>query len=409
MISPQSNLNQFISDNDGFSWRRGAVQGVFELTSGPWRGENWKHEVVIVEPSSRDVRTPAQSTAILYITGGDANPLDIAEAQAIADRSALPVAVLFHIPNQPIFDLWEDDLIAHTFEQYIETGDPTWPLLFPMTRAAIRAIDMLRDVGYERFVVIGASKRGWTTWLAAATGDPRIIGIAPMVIDNLNFPAQMAHQIECWGAYSEQIEDYTSRELQNEMDSVRGAELVVMMDPINYIDRLRCPILIVNGANDRYWTVDALSLYRDLLPATTRCLIVPNVGHILGDKVQMIETVSAFAFACSVGDILPGPRECGIPTGSSIEAPDAEDIRLWGAFSSTLDFRDSEWITVASGSPCSEGLAFSLTDLLTSASRLRGFAAYPPLNAATMVEARYSGPTGRFSSSTPVKVFRNDK
>jgi PhoPQ-activated pathogenicity-related protein len=350
-MHPCDHLNRFVSDRSGYEWRAGNVVGSYELVSGPWKQGAWTHTVIVVSPAEAG----PSKTAVLYITGGDPNSLDLDEAHRIADRSGLPVAMLFHIPNQPLFDRWEDDLIAHTFEQFIETGDYSWPLLFPMARAAIRAMDLLQEQGFHDFVVTGASKRGWTTWLAAATGDPRIAGIAPMVIDNLNFPAQMAHQVASWGGYSEQIQDYTSRELQSEMSSDLGSELTTMMDPVNYLDRISRPILIINGANDRYWTVDALSLYWHKLPPTTRCLIVPNVGHILGDKLLMTETLAAFARACATGEVLPNPYDLS-------DSQSLELIRVWTASSKTLDFRDAEWVPFDASSSYYEELLRLLLD-----------------------------------------------
>lgn len=369
-MKPTDHLKDFVSQRDGFSWR--LEEGVpniatFKLTSQVWQGQPWNHDIVLIMPEG----SHEASTAVVYVTGGDVNGPDVSEACRIAERCRLPVALLFNIPNQPLFDRWEDDLIAHTFEQFIETGDPEWPLLYPMVRATVRCMDMLEQVDelhLTRFVVTGASKRGWTTWLTSATGDHRLVGIAPMVIDNLNFPAQMAHQVESWGAYSEQIQDYTSRELQDEMDEGSKAELVQMMDPINYVENIRCPILIINGANDRYWTADALSLYWDLLPEPKHCLIVPNVGHILGDKVQMVETLSAFAHACAKETALPDAK-----TGRK---------QTWMALSETLDFRDSTW-----------QLEYEISPTSTR-------------NLARLDEFRFTGPTGPYSLSLPVTIVK---
>jgi PhoPQ-activated pathogenicity-related protein len=84
--------------------------------------------------------------------------------------------------------------------------------LFPMTKAAVRAMDALQSVdgGLRRFVVTGASKRGWTTWLTGAF-DERVAGIVPVVFDNLRFEAQLPHQLVTWGRYSERVGDYTGR------------------------------------------------------------------------------------------------------------------------------------------------------------------------------------------------------
>ena len=110
--------------------------------------------------------------------------------------------MLHQVPNQPLYDgLTEDALISYTLNEYKKDGDYSWPLLFPMTKSAIRALDVVQAFSSEqlgreisRFVVSGASKRGWTTWLSAATEDSRIVAIAPMVIDMLNMPATLEYQ-----------------------------------------------------------------------------------------------------------------------------------------------------------------------------------------------------------------------
>lgn len=377
-------LLQFVRDHAGFEWRRlGSRDGRdwIELQSQTWRGEAWRHDLVSTGTHGE--------TCLLYVTGGVPNDADLHEAQAFADRSGIPVAMLFGIPNQPLFDgRMEDDLIAYTFERFLESGDGDWPLLFPMTRAVIRAMDALEQgYGFKKFIVAGASKRGWTTWLSAGTGDPRIVGIAPMVIDNLNFPAQMAHQLESWGRYSEEIEDYTIRDLPDRADSDLGRELVRRVDPFAYLDRIGMPILVVNGANDPYWTVDALSLYWDELPPSRRCLIVPNVGHLLGDKSQMIATVSEFVHLTTRGKSLPSV-EWGTTAGQiQPVVPPSATVRVWCAESPTLDFRDSEWREA--------------TEL---GSILQEFAA-KDMNVAALLEARFEGETGLFSLSAPVRIF----
>src|SRR5262249_24268139 len=188
-----------------------------ELISQVWQGMTWTHNLTVYEPAKVEFEGPM----LLFITGGSTggrpSPADDAQGFALARLCGARVAVLRQVPNQPLLDgKKEDGLISETFLSYLATKDENWPLLFPMVKSAVKAMDALQEWGGKQgrspkqFVVTGASKRGWTTWLTGAV-DPRVIAIAPMVIPTLNFHKQNPHQLEVWGKYSEQIDDYVRK------------------------------------------------------------------------------------------------------------------------------------------------------------------------------------------------------
>jgi len=177
---------------------------LINLTSQTWQGIPWQHYLLVAIPN----RVINSDNALLLIGGSSAGrrPRDseVAQIRLLAEMTGMPAALLLQVPNQPLLGgYFEDALIGETLLRAIETEDATWPLLFPMTKSAIRAMDAVQQVlkqekqfDIKGFVVAGASKRGWTSWLAAASGDERIIAIVPMVIDNLNIRDQMIYQLE---------------------------------------------------------------------------------------------------------------------------------------------------------------------------------------------------------------------
>ena len=314
IITPENALQSYLESKDkSFSWEikekfelERLKVAVLKLTSQEWRDNQWVHQLTIIAPTEIDA-----DGALLFITGGsnkDGEPKWIGKDDelfkimaSIATKNKAIVAILSQIPNQPLYnDLTEDALISFTLHSFKNDRDFTWPLLFPMTKSAIRAMDAVQQYtrkelkqDVNRFVISGASKRGWTTWLTGSQ-DPRVSAIAPMVIDVLNMPVNIDYQKVVWGDYSDQIEDYVKLGIAQDLNSSDGKDLVAMIDPYSYRKNLTMPKLIIIGTNDEYWPVDAIKNYYDDLPGENYIHYEPNVGHEMGDKTGVIKALSAF-------------------------------------------------------------------------------------------------------------------
>ena len=333
------------------------------MNSQTWRGIPWKHQLFLLRPANMRADT---RQALLFIHGGrwkdeyetrgvgDDLPREAALFAQLAESVRAPLAVLRQVPFQPLFDRREDALIAFTFDQYLTTGDNDWPLLLPMVKSATRAMDVVQSFAKERwaltidsFVVAGASKRGWTSWLSAAI-DSRVAGVAPMVIDVLNMREQMALQRATWGEVSEEIRDYSDLDLPGRMESDAGQQLLSIVDPYSYRERLTQPKLILLSTNDRYWPLDALKLYWQDLPEPKRVLYVANQGHGLRDADRVIGALSALHRSAENGHPLPSlswtftVNARGIAIALRADHP-ARRVRVWEAHSDSRDFREARW------------------------------------------------------------------
>ncbi len=326
------------------------------VVSQEWQSIVWEHDLQVFQP---DAVAPA-ATMLLWNQGGKAGDRTIALGLDLARRVNAPVAVLGGIPNQPLLGgKTEDALIAETYVRYLETKDETWPLLFPMVKSLVKAMDALQEFSKDQwkhrlsgFVVSGGSKRGWTTWLTAAA-DPRVKGIVPMVIDTLNMREQGPYQLKSFGRYSDQIHDYTERGLVPMPDTPEARKLWAMVDPWVYRDRLTLPKLLVNGNNDQYWTSDALNLYWDDLKGDKWVLYVPNAGHGLEqqfadgrppNRERALNGLAAFTRHIIKDNPVPKLSwkhdDANGKARLTVEArPQPRAARLWVARAATRDFR----------------------------------------------------------------------
>jgi len=367
-IKPETALQSYLGHRDRiFSWElkeqfdsEGLMVSVLKLTSQKWRKINWTHQLTIISPHEMNT-----DGALLFINGGsnkDGEPAwrgrddgILKMMSTIASRNKAIVAILSQVPNQPLYDnLYEDALISYTLHSFKNDRDFTWPLLFPMTKSAVRAMDAVQQFTrrelkqkIKRFVVSGASKRGWTTWLTGSQ-DKRVIAIAPMVIDVLNMPVNIPYQKEVWGDYSIQIEDYVKLGLAQQIGSEEGNDLVTMIDPYSYRARLTIPKMIIMGTNDEYWPVDAVKNYINEIPGENYIHYEPNVGHSMGDGKGVMQALSAF-FNIAINNkthpvcnwqINPDNVRATLTIKAS---PELEKATLWICDSPDQDFRDNRF------------------------------------------------------------------
>ncbi|HYE35606.1 PhoPQ-activated pathogenicity-related family protein [Methylocaldum sp.] len=320
-----------------------------ELISQKWHGETWSHGLLIVQP--RELRNP--ETAFLLITHDGAASIDL--LKMVAERAGAIAAAITGIPNQPLYGRSEDALVAYTFERYATTNDKAWPLLFPMVKSAVRGMDAVQEfvrrklsLSIDKFLVAGASKRGWTTWLTAAV-DKRVQAIAPMVFDMLNIKAQLQWTEKVYGRQSEYIHDYTDLGLHRALDDTPMQRLRVWVDPYAYRELYTMPKLLLLGTNDPYWTVDSLRHYWDDLPEPKLLFQAPNAGHGAGSTLEARQTLATFFELIASNH--PLPRLAWTHTRRTDDSemiqvkidctPTA--IRLWTAESSDRDFRNDVW------------------------------------------------------------------
>ena len=345
------------------------------LVSQTWRTELevdrtlWTHSLSIVIPDSMKgaAGRPGVTDVLLIIDGGSNEGAAVVDADDKATEMALDsetiVARLGMVPNQPLGfapefrGRYEDDLVAHTWNLYMETGDQTWLARWPMVKSAVRAMDAVEEflgstafTGLEKpldvrgFIVTGASKRGWTTWLTGAT-DPRVSAIIPTVIDVVNVIPSMDHHYAAYGFWAPAVRDYEEQGIMARKNEGIYQSLIKLVDPYYYRDQLQMPKYIVNSAGDQFFLPDSSRFYFDELAGEKYLRYIPNTDHSLSGS-DASESIAAYTGLIAGG--VPRPEfswrfeEDGSIRVSIVDRP--AEARLWQAVNP--DERDFRLVTL---------------------------------------------------------------
>lgn len=271
---------------------------------------------------------------------------------ALARELEGPVALLLGVPNEPLGGLRGDALLASTLAEFLATRDADTPLLMPMVKSAVRALDAVQELArrelglqLDTFTLAGASKRAWTAWLTAAI-DARVTALVPLAMDALHMGAQLRHQRAVWGEFSPALRDYSERGVLAGLLDAPDAR--ALLDPWEYRSALGLPKLTVAATNDSLYPCDSLPLYWDDMPGPKHVLYLPNQDHDLGEHASLPGSLRAFHAAAQGRAGLPQlawiRRESGRGVELVLESSEPPAaVRHWTAESSTRDLRLSPW------------------------------------------------------------------
>lgn len=327
----------------GVSRRSATIIG---LESQEWRGTVWRHEIHVRFPPGGSA---ALGGPVFLYAGGRA---DVAARTALLDRIASavggPAAIVTDVPNQPLMGREESDLLAYTLCKHGAGEDYDWPLVFPMARSLVAAMDALgTELGAKTFLLSGSSKRAWAAWLAASR-DPRVVGLAPISFELVDIRAQLCGARDAYGGDSECLSPFTALGLTHETLLRERASLVEAVDPLSFAEHLTMPKLIVTGANDPFWILDSHRHYVGSLPGSNSVLLIPGAGHDAAADPAVHEAIASWCRAVSLRAAIPEPRmRVQLEDGKALveleSDPAPEEARVFWAWSPNRDFRASAW------------------------------------------------------------------
>ncbi|MFN2200992.1 MAG: PhoPQ-activated protein PqaA family protein [Caldilineaceae bacterium] len=399
--------------------RAGYSVHVLNMTSQQWRSfsevdrVSWVHEVLIAVPWF--FHSGNEHTAFLIVNGGSNDSSPTTENDdllgILADVTGSVVVIVSQVPNQPLefvdegFPREEDALLAYGMNKYLLTGDPEWLVQLPMTKSIVRALDTVQAFSQtypdlwpavpriDDAIIIGGSKRGWATWLAAAveaqaSAGSRVKAIIPVSIDLLNLDEQFTHHWEAYGFYAPAIEDYVDFDLPCRVNTPAGRAMLDLIDPYAYRDRLTMPKLVLNSAGDQFFLPDSSQFYWSGLPGPKRLRYTFNTDHSQGEDLPNV-ILPTLSWVSDILDAKSPPEiEWALEPEGSIRVwthSIPKEVRLWQA--TNADARDFRLEAI--------GDAWTSTELVeVAAGEYIGYVPPPPEGwTAFAVEVTFRGST----------------
>ncbi|EIJ1709006.1 PhoPQ-regulated protein [Salmonella enterica subsp. enterica serovar Infantis] len=282
--------------------RPGVMLQRFNLNSQTWSPqgvvspERWQNGVDIYIPDSA-----REKNALVVINNGSGTPVaptnfNEEELSRIAIATRTVVISVSNVPNQVLSyqgvttPLGEDNSVAYSWKLFI--GDThkyqDASLHIPMAASVSQAFRLakkeLTQQNINKFIVTGASKRGWAAWLTALS-DPDVGAVVPFAMDLLNTQKSLEHMYQSYGKnWPVAFYPYYNQGIDQQVGTDKFARLMRLEDPLTYLntdmgDRLKIDKYIINASGDDFYVPDNSHFYYGLLPGSKSLRVVPNSTH----------------------------------------------------------------------------------------------------------------------------------
>jgi PhoPQ-activated pathogenicity-related protein len=295
---------------------------------GP-NGALWTHQVVVTVPKVLKIK----DRAVIYNTGAcNENPSlpkstdeELAAIDDLGSKVGIITVLLYQNPNCHLVfpsdpsgkKREEDAVIAWGWYQFIKTGDPEWLPHIAMAKAVMQGMRAVQQYTAEQhiadidgWIVSGASKRGWTTWLVGCVkcpSCPTVVGIAPVVPIVPDLRAGLHHMYRSYGGWSFAFQDYLDVNLTQYLDDPSFANMMKIVDPIYYADRLeRLPKIVSVSSDDEFMMMEWTRLWWSKMPGETHLMIANNAEHSMASGIfELIANLANFVSSVSLHGTRP--------------------------------------------------------------------------------------------------------
>jgi PhoPQ-activated pathogenicity-related protein len=281
---------------------------VLNLTSQTWSpapgiSEVWQHWLQVIVPTTITSKTAVLNIENELADNNSSTPPTSADPYSVQTATTAHAITVFlpTVPNEPesfpgTGPLTEDPLVAYTLDQFLDGNGQDWPILLPMVKSAVAAMNATQSfvtsesgggLAVNNFIVTGQSKRGWTTWLTPAV-DNRVVAIVPFVFDGLNLQENIANQLDTYVGVTQDIYDGDSTAVEPyatafaQLGTPQGQALDAIVDPYSYINRTTydIPKYMIDSTGDQFF-VPGAQFYFSSLPGENYLDYVPNTDHSL--------------------------------------------------------------------------------------------------------------------------------